>query len=312
MLIDLSANENPYRHVEEKAEDLNRYMGYKELEKLIKELAVYTGCVENQIVVGPGTDHLIQKILLKNTNRRLVILNPNFYRFTALAKSLKMKISRIQLKPPEFMVDWENLSIKDSIVVIDNPNNPTGKLMISRNELEKLLMNNIVIIDEAGFEYSDETFADMVKDHKNLCITRTLNKAFGLAGLKVSYMMAGNAVYQNLDKSVDINRPAAELSISALKSKKYMLNAVEKTSEEKIILKKELEKLGFNVYESYANYLLVNTEVNDLALKLKNKEILIGDLSETWLSGYYRISIGSEKENLELIKEIDEIVKKEK
>ncbi|MBK5254281.1 MAG: histidinol-phosphate aminotransferase family protein [Peptostreptococcaceae bacterium] len=312
-MIDLSANENPYKHNEKEFEfstkDLNRYIGYREFDVILKELSAYTGCDKKHIFIGPGTDYLIQKVLLNNhKNKNLVILNPNFYRFTAFAKNLNMKIMRIQLKPPEFKIDWAGMGIKNSIIVIDNPNNPTGKLMINKVELEKLLVDNIVIIDEAGFEYSDSTFVDMIKDCGNLCITRTLDKAFGLAGLKVSYMIVGQAVSEKLDKGVDINRPALSLSTEALKNRKYMLETVSNTLAEKRILSKELEKLGFQVYESQANYLLVHTEVKDLGLKLKGKEILIGDLSETWLGGYYRISVGSKEENLQLIKELKTLV----
>jgi len=312
VLIDLSANESPYEHMEKEFKftnkDLNRYVSHTELEAMLKELSAYTGCGQKHIFVGPGTDYLIQKILLNNfMDRSLVILNPNFYGFTSFAKKLNMKIKRIQLKPPEFKIDWAGMGIEKSIIVVDNPNNPTGKLMIDKDELEKLLVDNIVIIDEAGFEYSDSTFADMVKDCGNLCITRTLDKAFGLAGLKVAYMLVGQAISDKLNKGADINRPALTISTEAIRNRQYMLDTVSNTLAEKRILSKELEKLGFKVYESQANYLMAYTEVKDLGLKLKSKEILIGDLSETWLRGYYRISVGNGKENAALINELKAI-----
>jgi histidinol-phosphate/aromatic aminotransferase/cobyric acid decarboxylase-like protein len=121
-------------------------------------------------------------------------------------------------------------------------------------------------------------------------------------------MIVGETVSEKLDKGVDINRPALMISIDALKNRQYMLDTVKNTLVERRFLSKELEKLGFQVYESQVNYLLVHTEVKDLGLKLKDKEILIGDLSETWLSGYYRISVGNKEENLELINELKTII----
>jgi len=320
-LIDLSANENPYdysneilKHINNCFENINRYLEYKELDELVKEIGDYCETEKNRIIVGSGTDKLIQKVILKFfKNRDLVILNPNFYKSVNLAKDLGMKIRRVQLKTPIFYINWKSMKIKNSIVIIDYPNNPTGQFLIKREELVELLNNNnnnIVIIDEAGYEYSKETFIDLVEKYKNLMITRTFDKGFGLAGLKISYMVAGDNILEKVDQVVDINRPAFLGALEVLKNKDYIKEDISEALIQRNFVKKSLIDLGLKVYESEANFLLVKADLLDLALQLRKKEILIEDLSGFWLDGYYRISIGNSEENKKIIDEIKIIFEK--
>jgi len=313
-LIDLSSNESPYgRSCEELMdlcrglEDLNRYLAYGELERLERELAEYCGVDKERIFVGSGTDNLIRNALLKfYKGMDLIVLNPCGNRVVETAKDLGMRIRRIQLRPPEFRVDWKSLEIKKSIVAIDYPNNPTGQLLIEKNELECLLKNgNIVIIDEAGYEYSKRTFAGMVGAYEKLAVTRTLDKAFGLAGLRVGYMVAGDFFVKVIGKTVDINRPAFVCAMEALRDERHMRESVSKTLEEREYLEYRLRELGFDVYKSQANYLCVRSEIADLALRLREKGILVEDLSREWFDGYFRISIGGRDENSRLLEEIE-------
>lgn len=313
MLIDLSANESAYncsieaiKNIDKCFETVNKYLEFQEFNLLIKEISDYCETDENRIIVGSGTDNLIQKVVLKFfKDRDLVVFNPNFNRTLNLAKDLGMKIRRIQLNPPEFKVNWKSMKTKDSIVIIDYPNNPTGKFLINKEELEEILENNnIVLIDEAGYEYSKKTFIDLVKKYENLAITRTFDKAFGLAGLKVSYMIMGNAILEKIDRGVDINKPAFVGALEVLKDQKYTQKCVLNMLNERKFIEESLKKVGLKVYKSEGNFLLVQTKISDFSLRLREKGILIEDLSRFWLDGYYRISIGNREENKKLIEEI--------
>lgn len=312
-MIDLSANESAYnsskeaiKNIDKCLKNINKYLDFQEFNLLIKEISDYCKIDENRIIVGSGTDNLIQKVILKfYKDRDFIVFHPNFNRTINLAKDLGMKIRRIQLNPPEFNVNWESMKIKESIVLIDYPNNPTGKALIKQEELKALLENNnIVLIDEAGYEYSKKTFIELVEKYENLIITRTFDKAFGLAGLKVSYMIMGDALSKKIDRGIDINKPACVGALQVLKDKNYIQNCIDKTLNERKYVEERLTKEGLKVYKSEANFLLVQTKISDFAFKLREKEILIEDLSQFWLNGYYRISIGNREENEKLINEI--------
>lgn len=309
MLVNLSAYENPYLHKGMEFENLNRYVEYKEVEPIIEKISKYVGCNNERIILANGTDKLIEKVILNfHKNRDLVVLNPNGYRFIDFAKKIGMKTKRIQLLPPNFNINWEKKNIKNSIIVIDYPNNPTGQFLISEEELENLLKkNNIVIVDEAAFEYACKTFSNLVEKYDNICVTRTFDKAFGMAGLKVGYMIASQNISDNINRSIEINRPTLQLISNALEDKKYLEEAVTNNFDERQRMTDELTKLGIKVFESYGNYLLIHSEIPDFALKLYDKDIIIRDLSYTWLKGYYSISIGSVEENNGLLKGITEL-----
>lgn len=317
MLIDLSSNENPYERsmdsVQRMAKGLkgvNRYLAAEELDCLAERIGKYCGVDKKRIAVSSGIDELIKKVILKFfKNRSLVVLNPCFYKAVSLAVDLDMRIRRVQLRPPAFKIRWKDMKISDSIVVIDCPNNPTGLFIIEKEELEDLLeRGNIVIIDEAGYEYCRKTLIDIIDTHRNLAVLRTFDKAFGLAGLKVGYMVMGDYILEFVENGVDINRPSCVGAIEALEGREYLDDSVSKTLDERKYLMEKLAHLDIQVYESETNHILVKTTIPDFSLRLGQKDVLVQDLSSCWLDGYFRISVGNRSENEKLLKAVSELV----
>ena len=310
-MIDLTGNENPNnRDMGVDIDKINRYVTREEIEKLLSLLADYSGFSKESMVIDYGTDRLIERVILKyHKNRELYVINPNEYGFITLAKDIGMKVKRIQLIPDDLKIDWEKMDIRDAIFVIDYPNNPTGNLLIDEDRLKKLLEDNIVIIDEAGYEYSNLTFSKLIDDYENLCIVRTLDKAFGLAGIKIGYMTLGRGLKKSLEGRNSLNKPTIKVCEHALTDLLYLRKSIEENERIKNLLTDGLEKYGIETYKSFGNYMLVRTEIPDFSLKLRNMDILIKDLSGSWINGYYRISMGSETEMKALINAIKEIKK---
>ena len=310
MLIDLSSNENPYersidsvQRVTKGLQGVNRYLSAVELDCLVERIGKYCG-------VASGTDELIKKVMLKFfKNRSLVVLNPCFYKAVSLAADLDMRIRRIQLRSPAFKIRWKDMKISNSIVIIDCPNNPIGLFLIEKEELEDLLeRGNIVIIDEAGYEYCRKTSIELIDTHENLAVLRTFDKAFGLAGLKVGYMVMGDYILESVENGVDINRPSCVGAIEALEDREYLDDSVSKTLDERKYLAEELAHLDIQIYESETNHILARTTIPNFSLRLGQKDVLVQDLSSCWLDGYFRISIGNRSENDKLLKAVSELV----
>ncbi|MDW5299785.1 MAG: histidinol-phosphate transaminase [Sedimentibacter sp.] len=318
-MIDLSSNENPHEPSQNvinallnSTENINRYVGAKELNDLKKKLSNYNQVSEDRIFIGPGTDFLINEVLMNfSKGRNIVTFNPNFFSSVESAKYFVKKVIKIQLIPPEYSIDWNAYQEGSSIFILDNPNNPTGKCLLSKDELIKLLenKNNIVLIDEAYFEFSQVSFTNLLWCFPNLAILRTLDKAFALAGLKISYLMAGDNLLKRLSlKNQSISRPACNAAVAAIESQNYSFECVKEIINEREHLKRSLENLGLTVFPSQTNFLLVKTSIQELALKLKSKNILICDLSGTWFKDYYRIGVGSTEDNYKLTEAIKEFL----
>ncbi|MBN2456599.1 MAG: histidinol-phosphate aminotransferase family protein [Sedimentisphaerales bacterium] len=310
-LVNLSMNEMPFlppNHVVSAAREglskLNRYAGQEDLKKLRDLLACYTGVPESYIIPGPGSDCLLREIIYAYSGgRKLVMASPSFLPTVQKAKQFSTKLVSIRISPPKFQLNPDSLLdelTEPTLVIIDNPNNPSGSILIDLRTVKAVLRNKnaLLVIDEAYFEFSEVTFANLVIDHPNLVITRTLDKAFGLAGARVGYLVAGEYFLNAFAQfSFFLPQSSTQAAIAALQSSAYMKENVQFiVTERKRVLKKMLN-LGATVCPSRTNFLLVLTDIPDMALKLKDMGILISDVSGQFLSGSIRVSVGLREEN---------------
>ena len=307
-MIDLSSNENPYEPsplvleaLNKHSYHINRYLGYQELDELKNLLAHYAKVSKESIFIGPGTNALLQEIIFAFAKgRNIITLNPCFFTAIEKGKSIADKVLKIQLRPPEFKLQLKHVPNQNTLFILDSPNNPTGQCLINIEDLVTLLKNsnNLVVIDEAYFEYSKKSFVNRIATYPNFAIIRTLDKAFALASLKVSYLIAGDYFIKGLKNfDLTINRPAFVASIAVLKNQEYMTEHVNLTIKERNRLKELLILNNFEVENSDTNFLLVKTSIPEFDLRLREKNIIINNLSNVWLPGYYTISVGTRQEN---------------
>jgi histidinol-phosphate aminotransferase len=246
---------------------------------------------------------------------RIIIVDPTFFMITRIAESLGTKLLKIKLAMPSFSLPVEPLidEAKDSaIVVIDNPNNPTGKLLIGKNSVDELCRSSsgVVLIDESYYEFSHFSVIDMTKSHPNLIVARTMSKAFGLAGLKVGYLVAGEAVleaFSSLDLPLRPTTPSVCAAMEALKDMEYMERNVELVTKERKRVRREASRIGVEVYPSSTNFLLMRTSVPNAAKKLKELRIIVFDASNQLSSEFIRVSIGTYEENNVFLSSLKEI-----
>jgi histidinol-phosphate aminotransferase len=321
-LIRLNLNENPYpppREVIEEAKkglsDVNRYCDLKCMEKLKELLEDYTGISRERIIISPGSDIILREVIHTfSTDRKVVMPYPSFFPALECAKRHSKKLVRFQLTPPGFNLSKEAFLREittSSLIIIDNPNNPTGKEILDRNIVIETLRNkdSLLLVDEAYYEFSKKTFSNLINSFVNLAIARTLDKAFSLAGLRIGYLLAGDYFKEGLSDFITfLPRPTVYAAIAALKNREYMEENVEKIIQERERLTDALRELGFDIFPSSANFILVRSNISGLGEKLAEKGILIRDLSRDWIPGYYRITIGLPEENDLLLKCLKEII----
>ena len=314
--LKLDLNEMPYsppenlvRAAEQGLRSLNRYTDTDALQRFAVLLAEYTGVSREKIVIAPGSDLLLREMVLCFAGRRKVVMvNPTFLPTVSVARRFARKLVSIRLGRPEFTLAPEPL-LEDlqepSLVILDNPNNPTGKLILDRETVELILdrPDTLLVVDEAYFEFSGLTFAGMVDAHANLALTRTLDKAFGLAGVRVGYMIAGEAFLDTFCPSFAfLPQPSLQAATEALLHPDYMWKNVQRIMEEREKLCRELGILGVRVYPSSTNFLLLRSEIPALAEELKDRGILVMDVSHQLGAGFIRLSVGTPEENDEFVR----------
>ena len=320
--IHLDMNEMPYlppenvvRAAQKGLLNLNRYAEQKDLEHLKSLLADYSGVPEEHIVLSAGSDLLLREIVHSfSRGRKIVMVSPSFLPTVQAAKQFATKLVSIRLSPPEFVLKPELLldeAEASALVIIDNPNNPTGKILLERPTVEAVLdhEDTFLVIDEAYFEFSGVTFADLVSDHPNLAITRTMDKAFSLAGARIGYLLVGN-YFLDVFSSFYAFLPQSSLhaAVEALNCTEYVRKNVKLIVDERKRLQKKIEDLGTSVSSSSTNFLLIKTEIPDLSVRLKNSGVLVSDVSSQLAPGSIRISVGTREENDAFINEYSKIL----
>jgi histidinol-phosphate aminotransferase len=316
-------NENPYLPAEsirkeavKGMENANRYSEIKYLNELKKLIGNYNNLPLDRVILSPGSDFLIREIInVFSKDRKIIMVKPSFFPVSQYAMKLARKLTNIQLSPPGFKLDPDlilNELDEPTLLIIDNPNNPTGAILLDNKLVENILKNKnvLLLVDEAYYEFSGQTFADLIKKYPNLALTRTMDKAFSLAGLRLGYFLAGDCFKDQFsDFPAFISRPTLFAAIEALKNPEYLTQNIKKIMSERVRIEEELKKTGIEVFPGSTNFILIKSKVPDFGKKLMDSGILIKDLSEEWLNGFYRISIGLPEENDALLSIVKKIYK---
>lgn len=296
-------------------EELHRYTPQEKVNELKDLLSEYTNVPKDSIIIRPGSDILIKELIFLFTqNRKMIISDPTFSVIQNATRKTSSSILKVKLSSPEFHFPTEIIQEElnePTLIFLDNPNNPTGKLIITKEEIKSLLDNeNVVLfIDEAYYEFSNYSVASLVKRYSNLGVLRTLSKSFGIAGAGSGYLLAGEDIKDKLSGlEVMLPYPSVESSIVALQNQTYFKDLRKQIIAEKSRIKNRIEALGINVYSSSTNFLLLNTKIPYIAKKLQERGIYIYDASNYFKPGYIRVSIGTKEENESFITNLKEII----
>jgi histidinol-phosphate aminotransferase len=210
---------------------------------------------------------------------------------------------RIKLPAPDFGLDKRILESEiegPTLIFLDNPNNPTGKMVLSPGEIESLLRNEdlLFILDEAYYEFSKVTCSRLVENCPNLLVTRTLDKVFSLAGTRIGYGLAGDVFLKKMAPLFTYLPQSTILaSIKSLELSNVMLERVENLCSERDRLYRELRRTNIEVFKSNGNFLLIKSPDPLTAESLRERGILVKDLSDQMPPGFIRVSVGKPEEN---------------
>ena len=137
----------------------------------------------------------------------------------------------------------------------------------------------------------------------------TRSKALGLAGTRIGYIIGGKT-FLDAFSSLSLILPQTSLfaAIEAMKNPEYSNKNIELISNERERVRRQLKEIGLQVYPSTTNFLLIDTNIPNIGTKLLERGIHVLDLSDRWLAGYIRVSIGTQEENDIFISNIREIL----
>jgi histidinol-phosphate aminotransferase len=214
----------------------------------------------------------------------------------------------------------------DGLVYLANPNNPTGNVLISREDLAPLLKKypgTTFWLDEAYVQYvspgDHQYVVDMVVDHPNMFCTRTFSFAYGMAAVRIGYLVAREELVQQLEGQVTNYRIpllTERMGVAAALDTQHLEDVRSRSAEARELIRGRLEKYdNLRVFPSTANFLLVRTmdgpKAQKVAAGLLERGIKIktfAPLKEHDFSAFFRITIGTPDENLFLCDMLDEVL----
>ena len=275
---------------------------------LTEAIAHYADVPTDRITVGAGADEILDLIAKAYIDGAApaVISRPTYPMFAVLTEMAGGSIDAVpavdlRLDRQPFL----DRARRARLTWVSNPNNPTGELL-PFDYVETLAgaTAGILVLDEAYYEMSGVTGLPLIDRMPNVVVVRTLSKAFGLAGARVGYALAGPAISEALRRvrpPGSISVMSAALAVESLSDLKGMRDRVERIRSERARLQQELAALGLEVRESAANFLLVRAG-RQLAPVLLHSGLVVRTFpAGSLLADFIRLTVRRPEENARLI-----------
>ena len=334
--IKLSSNESPFlipQKIKKKIQlKINQLNLYPDGDSLILKKAISKKYKINfdQIICGNGSDDILSLIGLafSGGNSEIICNKYGFLYYPIIGHAVGAKVvfsNQNSLIIDEYDI-VNRVTEKTNIVFLANPNNPTGFIVEKKRlvrMLKKIPPHVIVVIDGAYAEYVKEKgFSDgleLVKSFPNVVVTRTFSKIYAMAGLRLGWAYSSKEVISTLEKirgPFNVNTIAQIAGAAVLKDENFLRKSIKHNEKWKSWLTNEINLLGFETQQSFANFILVkcnlkNFTAESLVSCLKKRKIFIRHMQSYGLKNYFRISIGKSSELRKLILSLKEIVKNE-
>ena len=293
--------------------EANRYpqASYANLREALSE---YSGWSASGITAGNGSDELIAYLILKYGNGGVALYEPTFPMYSINCRNFGKPVVSLQLDSnfqPVICDEARNASL----VFICSPNNPTGTQVSQETILQFAKeCKGVVVVDEAYFEFCNISFINRLSEFENVAILRSLSKAWGLAGLRIGYMLANERITSEIGTMrlpFNISALSEKLAADAITiGKSRMMANVEQIVQERNKLSSQLANRGYSVFPSSANFVLVRCPYGAKATicALAKDGIAVKDFSDALgLGDCVRISAGSSDEISLLLGSLDRL-----
>jgi histidinol-phosphate aminotransferase len=275
---------------------------------LTEAIAQYADVPTDRITVGAGADEILDLIAKAyiDASARVVLSHPTYPMFRILTEMAggsidEVRAINLRLDRRAFLERSRDARLS----WLCNPNNPTGELLpLVFVEEVGLLSNGVLVVDEAYFETSGLTALPLIERMPNLVVVRTLSKAFGLAGVRVGYALAGAAISDALRRvrpPGSISVVSAALGAQALSDVNGMRERVQQVKDERARLRRGLAALDLEVRDSAANFLLVHTGRSAAPALLKKGLVVRTFPATSLLAEYIRVTVRRPEENDRLV-----------
>lgn len=327
-VVKLNTNENPFppspkvmqaiRDIE--AEMLRRYPN-PTAEPFRVAAADVLEVSPEMIIAGNGSDDILSVAVLTfcGPGDTLAYPDPTYSLYPVLAELDEVKTVTVPWEKDWGLPTDALIATKARAIFLANPNAPSGTF-VSPQKIAELADNfsGLVLIDEAYVDFAEDNCLPLIRKHENIVVTRTLSKAYSLAGLRFGFAIAQASVIKEMNKARD-SYPCDAISVAAataaIGDQDYARKTWEHVRSERQRVSSELTQMGWTVLPSQANFILAQTPSGrgrEAYLGLKQQGILVRFFNKPGLDDKIRITIGTSQENNALLGGIKALTAAEK
>lgn len=324
--IKLNTNESPFPPPKSVADAVNAQIDKLQLYSdpncslLTEKASKIFGVKPSQMIFTNGSDEILNFAFMAfcDENHGVVFPDITYGFYSVFAKLYNVPYQEIPLKE-DFSIDCRQYLGVKSMVVIANPNAPTG-ICLSLKEVEEIVKSNpenVVVIDEAYVDFGGESAIKLIDKYDNLLVTQTFSKSRSLAGARLGVGFAAESLIKDLQtikystNPYNVNKMTMTAGYTALCENKYFMDNVKIICQNREYTAEKLREMGFEVLPSKTNFLFVQTDKIDgesLYVKLKQKGILVRHFSGKRIVNFNRITIGTKEQMDALLQAIKEII----
>jgi histidinol-phosphate aminotransferase len=327
-LVQLGMNENPFGPSPKAVEAIHRHL--ENIERypddtafhLRQKLAAHFGISMDEIIISAGSSDILVMAYyaLCSPTAEVLTATSSFVVYYQLAAATNMRLVCVPMKDYGFDLDEmiKFVTPNTRLVVIANPNNPTGTI-VRRRELDAFIKrvpdDALVILDEAYFEYVDDaeypTSLDYLRQSKSVLILRTFSKVFGLAGLRIGYGIARREIIDTLYKvrmPFNTNTVAQVAALAAWEDHEHIQKSVTLNRAGLDFLFAGLSKRGIQYVPSFANFLLM--DLHRPAAEVSSAFLKHGVMVRpAWgIPTAIRVSVGTREQNEQFLSAVDKVL----
>lgn len=284
---------------------------------LKQALSARFGLQPDQVFVGNGSDEVLAHAFMGLLKHDGPLLFPDitysFYPVYCGLYGIRYRAipldSELSIRVEDYFGQGDEAA---GAIILPNPNAPTGRLL-PLNDIERLVSGNpqaMVVIDEAYIDFGGESAATLIDRYPNLLVVHTFSKSRSLAGLRVGYALGQRALIEGLERvknsfnSYPLDKLALAGAVASVEDEPYFQRACQQVIQTRERMTAGLIELGFEVLPSAANFVFAKHPEREgaaLAEALRERAILVRHFDKPRISDYLRITVGTERQTLQLL-----------
>ncbi len=319
----LNTNESPFppspkaiECMKAAADKLNLYPD-PECRELTKAVADNLGVEADEVLLTNGSDEILNFAFMAFCDNGAVFPDITYGFYPVFAELNSVPYTEIPLKD-DFTINVSDYEGIGKTGFIANPNAPTG-IILPVSDIERILKSNpdsVVVVDEAYVDFGGESCVGLIHKYDNLLVTQTFSKSRSMAGARLGFGVGCKQLIRDLNtikystNPYNINKMTMAAGLGTMADEEYTIKNCRTIIENRAYTAKELEKLGFSLTPSSANFLFAKHESvsgAEIYAVLKKSGVLVRHFDKSRISEYNRITIGTREQTDRLL----EVLRKE-